>query len=93
MVELDELEVVKAKLAAVDLTLHLERRALVVMAAQRDAITRDFRDSVEEAKRLDGALVEKTLLCDNLLFANMMLLRHAQQLMAENLALRMGRVA
>ncbi|WP_019101036.1 hypothetical protein [Chromobacterium haemolyticum] len=93
MVELDELEVVKAKLAAVDLTLHLERRALVVMTAQRDAITRDFRDSVEEAKRLDGALVEKTLLCDNLLFANMMLLRHAQQLMAENLVLRMGRVA
>lgn len=93
MVDLDELEVVKAKLAAVDLTLCMERRALAVMTEQRDAITGDFRDSVEEAKRLDGALVEKTLLCDNLLFANMMLLRHARQLMAENTALRLGRVA
>lgn len=93
MVDLDELEVVKAKLAAVDTTLHLERRALAVMTAQRDAITQDFRESLDEAKRLDGLLVEKTLLCDNLLFANMMLLRHAQQLVAENMALRLTRAA
>lgn len=93
MVDLEELELAKAKMAAIELTLGIERRALAVMTEQRDAITRDFRDSVEEAKRLDGALVEKTLLCDNLMLANMLLHRHAQQLMAENLALRLGRAA
>ncbi|UGA37765.1 hypothetical protein JOS77_28090 [Chromobacterium haemolyticum] len=93
MVDLEELELAKAKMAAIELTLGIERRALAVMTEQRDAITRDFRDSVEEAKRLDGALVEKTLLCDNLMLANMLLHRHAMQLMAENLALRLGRAA
>lgn len=93
MFDLEELELTKAKMAAIELTLGIERRALAVMTEQRDAITRDFRDSVEEAKRLDGALVEKTLLCDNLMLVNMLLHRHAQQLMAENLALRLGRAA
>ncbi|WP_019101233.1 hypothetical protein [Chromobacterium haemolyticum] len=91
MVNIEDLNAVKAKIVILELTLSAEREAMAAVTAQRDVIAQDFKESISEVKRLNGALIEKSLLCENLLFANTILNRHAIQLMADNMMLKEGK--